>query len=232
VATLALFDPTPEAPAFAGRALGVRLGERVARVAIYEECGKIDLNTGWATLIQGLFDRMGAPQVAQAVLDWRDPDQRPRPGGAEDADYRSAGISHGARDGPLETIEELLQVLGMSVPLYVDLAPHVTVDCQNAGIDPLVASEQALAAVPNLIAGSLPAYLSERADYLAGRSGAPAQLLGGEPFLEPSTATAFSLIVALDGPVRHRWEAVVVLSGDAARPYLIRAWRRPVAGSD
>ena len=82
--------------------------------------------------------------------------------------------------------------------------------------------------MPNLIAGSLAAYLPARDEYLAARAGAPPELLGGEPYLEASAPSAFALVVTIDAPMPYRWEAIVVLAGDAARPYLVRAWRRPL----
>lgn len=228
VAALTLFDSQAGAPAHAGRSVAVALDGRTVEVAIREECGKIDLNTGWAALITGLFAASASPRVAQAVLDWRDPDSRPRPGGAEDADYRAAGLPHGARDGPFESVEELMQVLGVDHPLYVEVAPHLTVDCLNAGVEPLAASVRVLEAIPNLAAGTLPAFLEEREAYLGGRAVTPPQPVGGEPYLESSSAVAFAITATVESPIRFRWEAVVVLAGDALRPYLVRAWRRPV----
>ncbi len=51
--------------------------------------------------------------VVAAILDWRDGDQSPGPGGAE-ADYYAVGRNPvRIRDGPLETIRELLMVRGV-----------------------------------------------------------------------------------------------------------------------
>ena len=38
--------------------------------------------------------------------------------GAEDEDYLAAGFLDGAKDGPLEAVEELQQVMGMTYELY------------------------------------------------------------------------------------------------------------------
>ena len=53
-----------------------------------------------------------------AIADFRDPDDLRRLNGAEDADYQSAGLKHGAKDGPFKAIEELQQVLGVDHDLY------------------------------------------------------------------------------------------------------------------
>ena len=233
VGILTLFDPTPGRDPMVGRSLALDLAGVAATVSVREECGRIDLNTGWATLISGLFTnaapRSGGAALAAAVLDWRDPDQRPRPGGAEDTDYRAAGLPHGARDGPFETLEELWQVLGMTPELFATTISDLTIDCLHAGVDPLAASADVLASLPNLNQSAVAAFVAAREDYLAGRLPQPPTLVGGEPYLEPSAAVAFSLVGAVTAPVPLRWEVIVVVRGDAERPVGIRAWRRPLA---
>ena len=84
--------------------------------------------------------------VVDAILDWRDADDLTQLNGAEDGDYESAGMAYGARDDLFKSREELRQVLGMTVDLYQQLAPHVTVDNDTGQIDRQFASAAVLAA--------------------------------------------------------------------------------------
>ena len=205
-------------------------------VALRDECGKVDLNTAWGGLIKGLLRGGGeggaqdsAQDQAQAILDWRDPDTERRPGGAEDKDYAEAGLPYGARDGLFETIEELQQVRGISQALYLRLAPDITVDCLAAGIDPLAASPAVLAAIPGIDQGSLAAFLRARqaAAMRDDEVAVPPELLGGK-YVEPSLGDVISIEsrVELPSGTRVAWQAVVWRTGDQARGYVVRSWRR------
>ena len=56
-------------------------------------------------------------QTADAILDWIDPDDEPREFGAEAEFYSSLQPPYGPRNGPLESIEELLLVRGVTPEL-------------------------------------------------------------------------------------------------------------------
>ena len=70
-------------------------------IEMIDECGRIDLNTGYSGLITALFSSLGQPaharRQANAVLDWRDPGSRSRPQGAERDAYIIAGRPEGPR---------------------------------------------------------------------------------------------------------------------------------------
>jgi general secretion pathway protein K len=201
------------------------------RLAVRDECGKIDINTGWGPLVLGLVRQYEADEkaigVAQAILDWRDPDRRRRPQGAEDADYAAAGRPYGARDGLFEAIDELQQVLGVSAPLYARLAPDITVDCLNAGVDPLAASPAVLASIPGMDPAKLAAYRQARRE-AAAAGASPPELEGGKEYVEESPAQAFSVRSAVELPsgARAEWEAVVWIAEDAPQPFRFRTWRQ------
>jgi DNA uptake protein ComE-like DNA-binding protein len=61
---------------------------------------------------------MGLPgmteDVADAILDWIDPDDQPRQFGAEINEYSSLDPPYAPKNGPLETVEELLLVRGVT----------------------------------------------------------------------------------------------------------------------
>jgi DNA uptake protein ComE-like DNA-binding protein len=56
--------------------------------------------------------------IASAILDWLDPDDDRRVGGAETLDYQSLAFPYAARNGPMESIDELLQIQGVTPQLF------------------------------------------------------------------------------------------------------------------
>src|SRR4029453_19264093 len=55
--------------------------------------------------------------VADAILDWLDPDDEPRELGAEVDYYSSLSPPYGTKNGPVDTVEELLLVRGVTPQL-------------------------------------------------------------------------------------------------------------------
>lgn len=114
-------------------------------VTLVDENGKIDLNQSDLNLLTELFRAVGesadrSARLAAAVLDWRDPDLLTQPaGGAEDPDYAAAGLPYGAKDGEMESVAELEQVLGMTPGLYAKVEPYITVHSGRAAPDPAFA---------------------------------------------------------------------------------------------
>ncbi|MEE8445285.1 MAG: hypothetical protein V3S44_08030 [Alphaproteobacteria bacterium] len=205
-------------------------GTRVT-ASVTDECAKVDLNTGWGLLVRGLTGWAAGKDrsldVGQAWLDWRDPDDRRRPGGAEDIDYAGANYPYGARDGVFDTIDELRLVRGMTPEIYRRLAPHVTVDCLNAGVDPLVASRTVLTAVPGIDRGALLEFLAVRDRLSIEAAEAQARGLGNASrYLEISPRSAFGITATATHPSGSRvtWRAVVWITGNAQRPYIFRTW--------
>ncbi len=87
-------------------------------VSIQRERDRVDLNAAGSATLAACFLGAGfspetARSMASRVIDWRDADDVPGPGGAEEADYHAAGLHYGPRNGPFESVEELRQVLGM-----------------------------------------------------------------------------------------------------------------------
>ncbi|MEZ5907069.1 MAG: type II secretion system protein GspK [Geminicoccaceae bacterium] len=112
------------------------------RVTAVPEGGKIDLNAADETLIEGLAsavadDPGSARSLADALLDWRDPDNARRLAGAELDDYERDGGSTRPRDGPFPFVAELRSVRGLDLDLYGRLADAVTVFSGNAEVGPV-----------------------------------------------------------------------------------------------
>jgi general secretion pathway protein K len=128
----------------------LQLEEGDVRVLVADEDGKIDLNAGSRDLFEALFRLLEegldeSAALADAIVDFRDPDSLRQLNGAEDDDYAEAELTHDAKDAPFEDIAELQQVLGMSAQLYKLVAPSLTVHTQRrtpnrATAPPLVAA--------------------------------------------------------------------------------------------
>ena len=111
------------------------------RVEIRDESAKIDLNTASEALLRGLLLSVGladdeASRLLDAILDWRDPDSLKRPNGAEEPEYRAAGLTYKPANAAFQTIEEIQLVLGMRPEIYRRIAPSITVFSRQVGVNP------------------------------------------------------------------------------------------------
>jgi general secretion pathway protein K len=153
-----------------------------------------------------------AGRFVDAVADFRDPDLEQRPAGAEDPDYAAAGFAHGAKDAPFGTIDELQQVLGMTVELYDRLAPNVTV-YSGRRIDPTVAPPMVLKVVSRLMPQQ-PNQLPE----------AHSDDVGGT-LSRPRTVSVLVVATTEGGAVFNR-TAVIQRTEDAVEPFQVLEWRQ------
>jgi type II secretory pathway component PulK len=86
------------------------------RFGLTDEASKLNLNTALETNLLKL-PRMTLP-LAQSFLDFTDADSTARPEGAEQDFYDRLPSPYTIRNGPLDTIEELLLVRGFTPALY------------------------------------------------------------------------------------------------------------------
>lgn len=196
-----------------------------------DESAKIDLNSAPETLLKGLLEHVGGAdpnltaQITDAIQDWRDPDDAKRPNGAEEADYRMAGLKQKPANMPFETVSELARVMGVSSALYARIADSLTVHSRQPGINAMTASRDVLLSLPNATPDAVDAYLRQRADAQASKLPVP-------PFPPASGFAAGAVPVwriraqatTPDGVTFAR-EAVVRPSGDARRPLLTLSWQ-------
>jgi general secretion pathway protein K len=124
-------------------------GHRVL-VQLWDERGKIDLNAGNMELLSQLLqnialDKPEADRIVARIIDYRDADSDEQPGGYEDGAYLADGRTTTAKDGPFESIEELLQIPEVNSELFAQIRDYVTVHGRNARIATSVASDKFLA---------------------------------------------------------------------------------------
>jgi general secretion pathway protein K len=212
-------DPNPdERWPMNGRPRELTIGSSRVMVQLEDEAGRINPSTASPALLEALLrttgsDAESARRLAAAIGEWvgsaaigelAGSAAGPRPRNAVLADYRAAGLDYGPPGEPLETLDELGRVLGMTPAVLTAIRPHLTLfgpaqpNAQTA--DPIVAA--ALAAtgqVPQaLVPGNQP----------------PPDLL-----LVRITATAF-------GPSNARVSKAAILRVRAMLPggYAVLAW--------
>jgi len=89
------------------------------RVEVQDESGKININFISEEQLHALLDAVGIPKneadvITDSVLDWRDVDNAHRINGAEDDYYGALPRPYKAKNGRLDTVEELLLVRGVT----------------------------------------------------------------------------------------------------------------------
>ena len=124
-----------------------RFANCMVRISVEDETGKISLNQASEILLIALFRSVGidaakSHTLADAILDYRDEDDLPRANGAEETEYRSAGLKWGPKNAAFQLVEELHQVLGMTAKIYGQVAPHMTIYSIGAGVNPTRAGER------------------------------------------------------------------------------------------
>ena len=94
----------------------IQVGETEVAVLRIDEAGKLNLNTATEAQLRALPEMDEA--TAAAILDWRDRDQNARPGGVEGAYYSSLSPPYPIRDGPFQSLRELLLVKGVDAGTF------------------------------------------------------------------------------------------------------------------
>jgi general secretion pathway protein K len=227
-----------------GRVYELPLDDGRMLIRLRSENGKIDLNGAPEALIQGLLRSLAesgelsdpgrAQSIAAAILDWRDPDNRVRSDGAEDRNYKGSGLPFGARDGAFLSVAELNLVLGVDADAYAQLAPWVTVYSWAPQVDPMTAPRQVLLAIPGLDPGSVDRFIAAReasyASQLADDGESvrlPLELLSpGARYLSRADSKVYTVDAVGEqrGGTRASRRAVIQLTGDTRKPYMIVAW--------
>lgn len=205
------------------------------RVEVRDESAKIDVNTASDPLLKGLLVSLGLPEeeaapLLDAILDWRDPDSLKRIAGAEEADYKAAGLAYRPANSQFQAIEELQLVLGMRPDIYRRMAPLVTVYSRQNGVNPATASREVLRAIPNVAPEALERFLQLREEARLRRESVPFFPEAG-PFASPASALVTSIrahVTLDDGTVFVR-DAVTMVKPGARRLVTQLVWRQSPA---
>lgn len=95
------------------------------------------------------------PDLADAVLDWIDPDDETRyPGGAEDTEYLTREVPYRAANRPMVSVSELRLVKGVDQDVYEKLSPFVSALPARTDINVNTASAELLRSLANNLSES------------------------------------------------------------------------------
>lgn len=91
--------------------LNLDLGGYTFDAVIEDEAGKVNVNTASESILGGLC---GSVEMADCILDWRNPASTPSAQGAETAYYMTLDPPYTCRNAPFETNSELTLVKGVT----------------------------------------------------------------------------------------------------------------------
>jgi general secretion pathway protein K len=147
-------------------------GDVSYEIRVESESGKVDANLVGEEVLLGILKKGGLPEeeaegVRDAILDWRDEDDVPRPRGAERAEYARMTEPITPRNGKFRGIGELMYVKGVTKDFHEAFLSRVfTAHGNSARLNFLRA--------PEIVLRSLPGVSAEAADRIvAGRREEP-----------------------------------------------------------
>jgi general secretion pathway protein K len=151
-----LSDPRPEQRwPVDGTMHQIAIGNSRVVVRLEDEASWINPSSAPPELIEALLRVTGsdpetAHRLAAAIGEWVGSGGIARPQDAVLAEYRAAGLDYGPPGAPIETLDELGRVLGMTPTLLAAIRPHLTLfgppQPNPATTDPVVAAALALVA--------------------------------------------------------------------------------------
>jgi general secretion pathway protein K len=106
-----------------GRGYLLSFDQGTCEVKIVGEGGKSNINLVPETMLRNILINLGIKIefrdiVADSILDWLDADDLYRANGAENDYYRSLKEPYDCKNGPMDTVEELLLVKGVTPEIF------------------------------------------------------------------------------------------------------------------
>jgi general secretion pathway protein K len=103
------------------------LGAGAFRVRLVDEGGKININRVSEETLRRIFTHLGVEgarrdTLVDSIMDWRDEDELHRVNGAENDYYATLTPAYTARNGPLDSVDDLLWIKGMTRELFFGLS--------------------------------------------------------------------------------------------------------------
>ena len=129
-----------------GQAHEIIIGNSRVKVQLEDEAGRVNPSTASPALLEALLRTTGSDpesgrRLAAAIGQWVGSQPGVGPQNAMAA-YRAAGLDYGPPGEPLETLDELGRVLGMTPAVLAAIRPHLTLfgpaEPNPASADPVV----------------------------------------------------------------------------------------------
>jgi len=221
------------------------------RFRLIDEGGKININRIDENKLRSIFTNLGIEEprrtiLVDSIMDWRDPDDLHRINGAESDYYQSLPMPYSAKNGPFDTVEDLLWVRGVTTALFygsgedaaapeggaiVGLKQLFTVDSPNDRVNLRTASAEVCHALTGVDMKKCQQFVEERKKLSDKSLPDLLALLGGgtgDPRLQNFVLTNPSVVsVEAEGQpaesqVRRRVRGVVRAAGGQARFEIVR----------
>ncbi|HEV8717792.1 MAG TPA: hypothetical protein VGX03_33835 [Candidatus Binatia bacterium] len=192
-------------------------------VRVNDEGGKLNLNQMDETALRQTFTNLGfdaqfGEALTDAILDWRDTDPLTHLHGAESDYYLTLPVPYPAKDGPFDTLDELLLVRGVTPALFYGGLREVFSVYSNTGggsTNLLTAGPLVLQAVLGIDAAAAQDLVQRRAENNSAdlANFMPKGAGGGTNFNLPTVVTIESLGYLNTGGVTRQLSAVVQRTG-------------------
>lgn len=144
-------------PSGAGMTIEIRAFDEAGRLSmkpVYPLTGLSDQKAE-RSLRKLMKDLKLEDSLVDSLSDWIDKDDIPRPGGAEEAYYRSGPRPYKPRNGYPETLDELLLVKGYKPDVFKALNPYLTPYSSDGLVNVNTAPREVLAALSDEMTGEL-----------------------------------------------------------------------------
>lgn len=203
-------------------------------VKMTDDSGKIDINVADAVMLKALFvssgvDEARAEELADAIVDWRDPDDDSSPHGAEASDYKHAGLKYEPRNAPFETVSEVQQVLGMDYDVYHKIEKAITLYSGRAQPSAGYAPLEVLRAMPGMTEELAQMIIQQRQAIPPGSPPSGLVMPDGTPVMAEGGGLTYSIEsrATLPNGASTRLEATIRLGGTGVggKPYAVLRWR-------
>ncbi len=118
----------------------IELKNGTVTYTIQDENGKISINSANKNTLNkllefsGVEDKIEQNTISDSILDWIDADKNHRLNGAEDDYYRKQNPPYFAKNGKIETFDELLKIHGMTKEILYGSKDKVDEDKKYKGI--------------------------------------------------------------------------------------------------
>lgn len=213
-AILGLLDARPHQRWQAlGEARTFTLNSLTVRITVEDELGRIDLNHAERMTLVSLLrsagmDTPSADVLSDKLLDWREPRSMRSANGAGQEVYAGSGLFQHPRNGPFQSVDELMSVAGMTKSVFNRIDPALTVYSGRQWIDPQVASRQTLAALPGMTEQSVQEVIASR---VTAKQMQPDTALAGRAFrvqltsVKPATPLRDIVIRLVGVPWNRYW---------------------------
>ncbi|MFA7320848.1 MAG: type II secretion system protein GspK [Dokdonella sp.] len=206
-------------------------------ISLTDDSGKIDINAADPVALKSLFVGAGveeakAEELADAIQDWRDPDDQTGLHGAEQGDYRAAGLPYSPRNAPFETLSEIQQVFGMDYSIYSKIEPAITMFSGRSTPSAAYAPMEAMMAIPGMTPDLARQLIQERQQLAPGmlnQGGSGLLLPDGSPLMADGGGLTYSVKsrAKLPNGAGTVLDATIRMGGmnSAGRPFVVLRWR-------